>query len=530
MLSEAGITSRVTGSDARQNVAFRCERDGSYGVVRFFRRSLERAWRASLPLGESTVWRRWLRRPPRRGPPRVSWAAPWCCRPQPGGKVCAFRASLCALSAISRNSIKYIMDQQCTTLGLEPSFGFGDRTGFATPGHVAAMKRCGQGIAPIFPQQSIREMTRTQRTPEDVMRDAMSAAQSSGWDGPVGADADHLKVNEDVDVTAAAGFTFFTIDPSGDVDQHADDYNEPTLRDRFKIVRQSASWFDGYVGRTIPLSTGTTVELDEEACMRAAVKYGSAIARALELGDYIRKVNEADGRDYEIELSVDETEQPTTLAEHYIIADQCLQGGMKLVSLAPRFIGDFEKGVDFKGDLDALERSLADHAAVAETLGPYKLSLHSGSDKVSMYPALARTTRGKFHVKTAGTSYLEALRVVARHEPEAFREIVDFSRQRYDTDKATYHVSATLADAPTTDSADDATLEREYLELWSEVPQGKGFTKPGRQILHCTFGSVLTDPKWGSIVLDCLKSHPETYSEVLDDHFGRHLDALRQGM
>ena len=82
---------------------------------------------------------------------------------------------------------------------------------------------------------------------------------------------------------------------------------------------------------------------------------------------------------------------------------------MKLVSLAPRFIGDFEKGVDYKGDLAALETSLADHAAIAEMLGPYKLSLHSGSDKLSMYPAFARATKGRFHVKTAGTSYLEAL-------------------------------------------------------------------------------------------------------------------------
>ena len=85
-------------------------------------------------------------------------------------------------------------------------------------------------------------------------------------------------------------------------------------------------------------------------------------------------------------------------------------------------------------------------------------------------------------------------------------------------------------DAPEASEADDATLESEYLEMWKDVPVGKGFTKPGRQILHCTFGSVLTDAKWGKLVLDCLKSHPETYVEVLDDHFGRHLDALRSGM
>jgi hypothetical protein len=392
------------------------------------------------------------------------------------------------------------------------------------------MKRCGAGIEAIYPQQSIREMTRTKRTPQQVMDDAMNAAEACGWAGPIGADADHLKVPEDVDVTAAVGFTFFTIDPSDDVDQQADDYDEATLRDKFAAQQADASWYENYLGKSVKLSTGTVIDLDEQACMRAAVKYGKAINRALKLGDYIKTVNETAGNDYEIELSVDETDQPTTLAEHYIIADQCIRGGMKLVSLAPRFIGDFEKGVDFKGDLAALEASLTDHAAVAETLGPYKLSLHSGSDKVSMYSILARTTKGRFHVKTAGTSYLEALRVVARHDSAAFREIIDFSRDRYETDKATYHVSATLADAPLTSDADDETLEREYLEMWKDVPVGKGFTKPGRQILHCTFGSVLTDEKYGKIVHDCLKAHPDTYLEVLDDHFGRHLDALRSGM
>lgn len=422
------------------------------------------------------------------------------------------------------------MSKKCVALGLQPSFGFGDRTGLATPGHVASMKRCGEGIAAIYPQQSIREMTRTQRTPQQVMDDAMSAAEACGWTGEIGADADHLKVPEDVDVTAAVGFTFFTIDPSDDVDQQADDYDESTVREKFTAASDEATWFDQYSGKSVKLDTGTVVELSEEACMRAAVKYGKAIARALKLGDYIKQVNEQAGNDYEIELSVDETDQPTTLAEHYIIADQCIKGGMKLVSLAPRFIGDFEKGVDFKGDLEALEASLKDHAAVANALGPYKLSLHSGSDKVSMYAALARTTGGRFHVKTAGTSYLEALRVVARHDSASFREIIDFSRDRYDTDKATYHVSATLADAPLTSEADDQTLESEYLEMWKDVPVGKGFTKPGRQILHCTFGSVLTDDKLGKVVHDCLKTHGDTYTEVLDDHFGRHLDALRSGM
>lgn len=416
-------------------------------------------------------------------------------------------------------------------LGLQPSFGFGDRIGLATPGHVLAMQRSGGGILPIFPQQSIREMVRTNRTPEDVMADALQGMQDAGWDGPTGADADHLKTTEDVDRTAAAGFTFFTIDPSDHVDEQADGYDEPTLREKFAAVRDRIDWFDGYLGKSVSLATGTTAALDEAACMRCAVKYGVALNAAIELADHIRTVQEAAGRDYEIELSVDETEQPTTLAEHYIIADQCLSRGMKLVSLAPRYIGDFEKGVDYKGELEPLERSLRDHAAIAELLGPYKLSLHSGSDKLSMYPALARATQSRFHVKTAGTSYLEALRVVARRDEPLFRRIVDFARSRYEVDKATYHVSATLQSAPPSNEVNDVKqLERLYLECWEDVPEGKGFTAPGRQILHCTFGSVLTDADFGPAVRSVLETHPETCAEVLADHFGRHLEALKAGM
>lgn len=419
----------------------------------------------------------------------------------------------------------------CVTLGLAPSFGFGDRIGLATPGHVEAMKRSGGGIEPIYPQQSIREMARTSRSPEQVMQDALDGMRQAGWTGRSGADADHLKTTEDVDRTAAAGFTFFTIDPSDHVDELADDYDEIRLRDKFIDVRDHIDWFNSYLNRKVQLPTGTTISLDETACMRCAVKYGQALNEAISLAGYIQKVQEAAGRDYEIELSVDETDQPTTLAEHYIIADQCLSRGMKLISIAPRYIGDFEKGVDYKGDLAALELSLRDHAAIADLLGPYKLSLHSGSDKLSMYPLLARATQGRFHVKTAGTSYLEALRVVARHDEPLFRRITELARGRYKTDKATYHVSATLAGVPPqSEVPDPAALEQLYLERWSSVPPGKGFTEPGRQILHCTFGSVLTDRELGPAVRSVLQTYQDTYTEVLADHFSRHLEALAAGL
>src|SRR5437588_11054544 len=81
-------------------------------------------------------------------------------------------------------------------LGLAASFGFGDRLGLATPGHVAALRRAGAGILPIFAQQSIREMARTGRTPQQVMEDASAGAAAAGYAGPMGADADPLKTPE----------------------------------------------------------------------------------------------------------------------------------------------------------------------------------------------------------------------------------------------------------------------------------------------------------------------------------------------
>lgn len=422
-------------------------------------------------------------------------------------------------------------DIQVIPLGLAPSFGFGDRTGLATPGHVEALCRAGGAILPIFPQQSIREMARTRRSPELVMADALQGAKQAGYAGPTGADADHLKTPEDVDATVAAGYTFFTIDPSEYVVGEADRYDESSLRAEWRGIRDEIAWLDDYRGSIVTLPNGTQLDISEEACLRCAVKYGRAIRHAIEMAAYIQRRNEEAGRDHEIELSVDETNHPTTLAEHYIIADQCRKAGMKLVSLAPRYIGEFEKGVDYKGDMGALERSLADHAAIAEILGPYKLSLHSGSDKLSIYPALAQATKGRFHVKTAGTSYLEALRVAARRDESLFRRIVEFARERYTADKATYHVSATLDSAPPAGEVEDTEmLEKLYLGLWHDVPEGQGFTEPGRQILHCTFGSVLTHPELSPALRAVLEEYADDYTEILADHFARQLTALNAGI
>ena len=411
-------------------------------------------------------------------------------------------------------------------LGLAPSFGFGDRLGLATPGHLAALKEAGGGIKGIFAQQSIREMDRTRRTPEVILQAAADALAARDFGDQWSADADHLKTPGDVRRTMAAGFVFFTLDPSDDVDQLADSYDWATLSDKFVAVRDAVPWVDEYRRRTVRLSS-TTIEFDERTLALAAVKYGKALKRAISLSNFVSEEASRQGRAFELELSIDETAEPTTLAEHYIIADQLRKAGVRLVSLAPRFIGGFEKGVDYKGSLDELEASMKVHAEIADRMGPYKISLHSGSDKLSMYPVLARVTNGRFHVKTAGTSYLEALRVAAQHDEDLFRAIISFSRGRYAQDKATYNVSAVVDNLPDPEDLSDAViLEQLYLERWEDVEPGCGFTAPGRQILHCTFGSVITNPQLGPALIQLIQDRPEEYGEILRQHFVRHLRAL----
>src|SRR5512138_2765924 len=106
------------------------------------------------------------------------------------------------------------------SFSLFPSFGFGDRLGLATPGHIAAVR--GTKFAPVFAQQSVRENARTGRTPQQVMDDAKRAVDAAKWDAPWGADADHLKTVDDLPPFVAAGYTFFTVDPGAHVDNAAD--------------------------------------------------------------------------------------------------------------------------------------------------------------------------------------------------------------------------------------------------------------------------------------------------------------------
>ena len=404
---------------------------------------------------------------------------------------------------------------QPVCLGLETSAGCGDRLGLATPGHVQALQETlraapGTVIRPIFAQQSIREMERTGRTPIDVLDDATWGAFQAGWRGPVGADADHLKTVEHIDLCAAAGFTFFTIDPGAHVDAEADTASAAAIERKVAdlpwadLDSSPADLRARYGGRHCDLDD-RRVALAQEAVARAAAKYGRAVAHVARLYRHLA----ARGIPFELEVSVDETETPTSLVEHIYIASELRRLGVRWVSLAPRYVGRFEKGIDYIGDLDALSGALAGHAAIARALGPYKLSLHSGSDKFSVYPLLASAARGAVHLKTAGVSYLEALRVIAATEPPLFREVAALARRRYPQDRASYHVSANLERVPEIARLADSDLPA----LLDD--------RDARQVLHVTFGSVLA--AYREPLLAALRAHEAEHYAALARCFKRHL-------
>src|ERR1043165_5267824 len=418
------------------------------------------------------------------------------------------------------------MLKQPTVLGLKKSFGYGDRLGLATAGHLAAAGK--SDFASIFAQQSIREMTRTERTPQEVMEAAQKALAAAGYTQPWGADADHLKTEQDVQRTAAAGFCFFTIDPSEFVSNDAD---RMTLTQLEGVVKQleadrifgDRTWRDYYLQKKFEVSQRLTLAFTKEQLYRAAVKYGRAIAHSEKMGSYIAKANGS--RPFEIEVSVDETESATSPQEHLFFGLELKQRQVPwVVSLAPRFIGDFEKGIDYRGDLKAFEVSLQDHVAIARFCGPYKISVHSGSDKFSIYPIIGRVCGDLLHVKTAGTSYLEALRAVARTDAALFAEIASFCRSRFENDRKSYHISTTNEQIAALPPFQSKAEEPVYLD---EVP--------GRQLLHVTFGSVLTIGKDGrgqrfkDRILGILDKHRDLHDELVEKHFTKHLSLLNKG-
>jgi hypothetical protein len=391
------------------------------------------------------------------------------------------------------------------------TFGLGDRLGLAGPGHLRAVRRFR--VAPVLAQQSVRELDLTGRSFEEVLDASTWAVFQEGFEEPWGADGDHLKTEDWVRRALGIGFTMITADVSEHLRAEHAAVAEAELKQAYAALPEDyrRRIEESYLPWSLQLDTGAKIRFSRGDLQRTALVYRQAIEQIARLYRAGIEVKGEGGFDFE--LSVDETAAATTPEAHAFVAMEARAAGVRISSLAPRFVGEFQKGIDYIGDLAELERTFAVHAALARALG-YRLSVHSGSDKFSAFPIVGRLTRGRFHLKTAGTSWLEAGRVLARREPALYRRLHAAALERFAAARRYYHVSTDLRNVPPLDGLQDA-----------ELP-GLFDNPDARQLIHITYGELLRDPEIGPALFAGLERHLEEYWRALEAHLGRHFQTL----
>ena len=395
--------------------------------------------------------------------------------------------------------------------GMDATVGLGDRLGLAGPGHIAAIRRY---VAwPVLAQQSVRELTLTGRTFADVLDAATWAVMSGGYREPWGADGDHLKTEEQVRTALSAGFTMITADVSDALHREVASRSDAEVLAMYRGLdpKYRAEVEHRYLASPIPLVSGAAVRFTDTELRRIVMLYRDSVELA---GRLYRAAVATRGEDgFDFELSIDETDTPTTPQAHVFMGLESRRMGIALASLAPRFVGEFQKAIDYIGAIKEFDRCYAEHVEIASTLG-YRISVHSGSDKFSVFPAIGRLARGRFHIKTAGTSWLEALRVVAAQDPALFRDLYAVALQRYGHARALYHVTPDLGAIPI---AAEVT-PRNAPDLLDDVN--------ARRVLHITYGEILAVPALKDRFFRLMRWNEEEYARVLDAHIGRHLELL----
>jgi hypothetical protein len=287
------------------------------------------------------------------------------------------------------------------------SFGIGDRFGRQGKAQLAAIikaKEEGLNITPVW-NKSNREHTIIGTTPQDTRKEADEAVSACGWKDPYFVDADHIGPNN-VE-TFIESSDFFTLDVADFIGQSPDESDVQAFIEKQKK----------YIGSLAIPGIDGTLEISEQQIQTIANKFLLAIREA---GKVYLQIEVAKGSDNFItEVSMDETDEPQTPVEMLFILAAIADEGIPAQTIAPKFTGRFNKGVDYVGDVERFAKEFEeDVAVVAFAAGEFglpenlKLSVHSGSDKFSIYGPIADALK-KFdaglHLKTAGTTWLEEM-------------------------------------------------------------------------------------------------------------------------
>jgi hypothetical protein len=396
------------------------------------------------------------------------------------------------------------------------TIGFGDRLGVASAGHIRTIK--GKKVFPVLAQQSIRELNLTGRTYIDVLAAASWAVFQEGYTLGFGADGDHLKTAAEVKMAIDSGFTMITLDCSEHIGNNIPGLGAEEIDRLYAALKaEDRQRLEAkYLVKKVGLDSSHNIHFLSEEFKRTVLIYFKAINYTIDI--YNNVIRDC-GRSIDFEMSIDETLTSTSPQSHYFVAAELIDAGVRVTSLAPRFCGEFQKGIDYIGNIELFTQEFEVHTIIAEKLG-YKLSIHSGSDKFSVFPVIGEKTKGKYHLKTAGTNWLEAVRVIAAKDPVLYRKMHAFAIEHLNEAKKYYHISAKPENIPALDKLADKDLPG-LMEL-----------NDARQVLHITYGLILLakNTDGTSIFRDdiyrLLNRYEAEYYSALQKHLGRHLSML----
>lgn len=399
--------------------------------------------------------------------------------------------------------------------GIPVTVGLGDRLGLASPGHLRLIRK--YSVFPVLAQQSIRELNLTGRTYPEVLAAAAWAVFQEGYTEGYGADGDHLKTADEIKMALETGFTMITLDCSEHIDNSVVALSSEEIAARYaKLPEKTRQELEAkYLEKTFNLEQAA-ISFTAAEFKKIVLVYLKAIQQTIEL---YHNVIKSSGRQVDFEMSIDETLTPTSPESHYFVASELVAGGVEITSLAPRFCGEFQKGIDYIGDREQFTREFDLHVRIAKHFG-YKISVHSGSDKFAVFPIIGAKTAGKYHLKTAGTNWLEAVRLIAAKNPALYRKMHEFALEHLTEAKKYYHIKAEVNQVPDITRMSDAELPN-LMNL-----------DDSRQVLHITYGLLLQaknpdgTPMFRDAIYQTLNQYEAEYYQGLEKHIGKHLELL----
>ncbi len=403
------------------------------------------------------------------------------------------------------------------------SFGIGDRFCHQGKAQLAALikaKEQGIDITPVW-NKSYREHTIIGTRPADTRTEADDAVATCGWGGTYFVDADHIGL-KNVDEFVESS-DFFTLDVADFIGKPADAVE----------VKDFVKKHNRYIGSLDIPGADERFEISKEQARAIADKYLLAIREA---GKIYRHIKSAKGEDnFVTEVSMDETDRPQTPVEMFFILAAIADEGINAATIAPKFTGRFNKGVDYVGDVRKFAREFEQDIAVikfaVKEFGlptDLKLSVHSGSDKFSIYKPMREATRRfdtGLHIKTAGTTWLEELIGLAMGGGEG----LDIAKEVYA--KALARIDELCAPYATVIDIDKEKLPKpEEVTKWDgerfaaalrHNQSCKDYNPSLRQLLHVGYK---VPAEMGKRYLNALEKYEDVVAEnVTENIYQRHI-------